>query len=227
MSIAISKKVPGSETPTFWFQDLTLAIQQILPMWIVSYRISKHSGLCDGTLSYRTVANDLRQEVNLMKPALSGRAARGSFGATYGDAHDSEGDTESSTRGTSTKKNRSDKKKNKGMEDKKSSASERVSTSVNPGVLDCSTPRSSSKRPHYTAGRVCRGCGGNHWIQFCFYLFPDIAPEGWESSPEIEAFVKENLKEDPSILEEAKLRNKRSMVMQNKTSDSTANQSKD
>jgi hypothetical protein len=80
-----------------------------------------------------------------MKPALSGRAARGSFGATYGDAHDSKGDTESSTRGTSTRKNRRDKNKNKnkGLEDKKSSTSERVSTSANPGVLDCSTPRSS------------------------------------------------------------------------------------
>ena len=164
-----------------------------------------------------------------MKPALSGRAARGSFGATYGDAHDSEGDTESGTRGTSTKKNRRDKNKNKGMEDKKSRASERVSTSANPGVLDCSTPRSSSKRPHYTTGRVCRGCRGNHWIQFCFYMFRDLAPEGWEPSPEIEALVKENLKEDPSILEEAKLRTKRSMTLRNKISTSalTANQSKD
>jgi hypothetical protein len=34
--------------------------------------------------------------------------------------------------------------------------------------------------------------------------------------------VKEALKEDPSILEEAKLRKKQSMVMRNKTSDSTA-----
>jgi hypothetical protein len=156
MPIAISKKVPGSETPTFWFQDLAIAIQQILPTWTVSYRISKHSEICNGTLSYRTVANDLRQEVNLMRPALSSRAAKGSFGATYGDAHDSEGDTESSTRGTLTKKNRRNKNKNKGMEDNKSSASERVSTKgANPGVLDCSTPRSSSKRPLCPSGRVC------------------------------------------------------------------------
>jgi hypothetical protein len=115
-----------------------------------------------------------------MKPALSDRAARGSFRAIYGDTHDSEGDTESSTRGTSTKKNCRDKNKNKnkGLEDKKSSTSERVSTSANPRVLDCSTPQSSSKRPFLTVGRVYYGCGGNHWIQFCFYLFPDIAPEG-------------------------------------------------
>jgi hypothetical protein len=92
-------------------------------------------------------------------------------------------------------------------------------------VLDCSTSQSSSKRPFLTIGRVCCGCGGNHWIQFCFYLFPNIAPEGWESSPEIEALVKENLKQDPLILKEAKLRNKQLMVMQNKTL--TANQLKD
>jgi hypothetical protein len=101
-----------------------------------------------------------------MKPALSGKATRGSFGVTYGDTHDSEGDTESSTRGTSTKKNRRDKNKNKNksLEDKKSSTSERVSISVNPGVLDYSTLWSSSKRPFSTVSRVCRGCGGNHWI---------------------------------------------------------------
>jgi hypothetical protein len=166
-----------------------------------------------------------------MKPALSGRAARGSFGATYGDTHDSKGNTESSTRGTSTKKNHRDKNKNKNknknkdLEDKKSSISERVLTSANPGVLDCSTPQSSSKRPFSTISRVCCGCGGNYWIQFCFYLFLDLAPKGWEPSPEIEALVKEALKKDPSILKEAKLRNKQLMVMQNKTS--TANQSKD
>jgi hypothetical protein len=101
-----------------------------------------------------------------MKPALSSRAARGSFRAIYGDTHDSKGDTESSTRGTSTKKNRRDKNKNKNknkdLEDKKSSTSKRVSISVNPRVLDCSTPQSSSKRPFLTIGRVCHGCGGNH-----------------------------------------------------------------
>jgi hypothetical protein len=79
-----------------------------------------------------------------MKPALSSRAAKGSFRATYGDAYDSKGDTESSTRGMLTKKNHRDKNKNKnknkGLEDKKSSISKRVSTSVNPRVLDCSTP---------------------------------------------------------------------------------------
>jgi len=74
MSIAISKKFPGSD----------LAIQQISPTWTVSYRISKHLEICNGTLSYRTVANDLRREVNLMRPALSRRAAKGSFRATYG-----------------------------------------------------------------------------------------------------------------------------------------------
>jgi hypothetical protein len=120
MSIAISKKFPGSD----------LAIQQILPTWIVSYRISKHLEICNGTLGYCTVANDLRREVNLMRPALSRRAAKGSFRATYGDAYDSEGDTESSTRGMSTKKNRRNKNKNKGMEDNKSSTSERVLTKV-------------------------------------------------------------------------------------------------
>jgi hypothetical protein len=164
MLIAISKKVPRSETLTFWFQDLTLTIQQLLPMWTVSYQISKHSELCNGTLSYHIIANNLCQEVNLMKPALSGRAARGSFRATYGDTYDSKGDTESSTRGTSTKKNHRDKNKNKnkGLEDKKSSISKRVSISANPRVLDYSTPQSSSKRPFLTIGRVCCGCGGNH-----------------------------------------------------------------
>jgi hypothetical protein len=147
-----------------------------------------------------------------MKPALSGRAARGSFGVIYRDTYNSEGDIESSTRGMLTKKNCRDKNKNKnknkGLEDKKSSTSKRVSISANLGVLDCSILWSSSKRPFLTVGRVYCGYGGNHWIQFCFYLFPDIAPEGWESSPEIEALVKENLKKDLSILKEAKLRNK-------------------
>jgi hypothetical protein len=136
-------------------------------MWIVSYRISKHSELCDGTLSYHIVANNLCQEVNLMRPALSGRAAKGLFRAIYRDAYDSKGDTESSTRGMSTKKNRRDKdknkNKNKGLEDNKSSTSERVSIKgINPRVLDCSTLRSSSKRPFLTVGRVYYGYGGNH-----------------------------------------------------------------
>jgi hypothetical protein len=186
--------------------------------------------ICDGTLSYCTVANNLYQEVNLMKPALSRRAVKGLFKATYGDTHNSEGNTESSTRGTSTKKNHRDKNKNKnkGTEDNKSSISKRVLTKgANSRVLDCSTPKPSSKRPHYSSGRVYRGYGGNYWIQFYFYLFPDLTLEGWEPNPEIEAFIKENLKEDPSILKEVKLQTKRLMVLQNKALASTLNQLKD
>ena len=49
--------------------------------------------------------------------------------------------------------------------------------------------------------RVCRACEGFHGTRYCYYLFPEKAPEGWTARPRIQKLVDENLEEDPTLKE--------------------------
>ena len=75
-----------------------------------------------------------------------------------------------------------------------------------PGTVEVNR---SQKRKQATGGapgtaKVCRACEGHHATRCCFYLFQERAPETWTPRPHLQKLVEQNLKDDPTLEEEAK-----------------------
>jgi hypothetical protein len=86
MNIIMNKEVMATESVSDWLPDLG-SIEGILPIWAESYEINKNEEIEADSLTFRTVANDLR------KVAEKGRRkglklAKGSFGPTFADEAD-------------------------------------------------------------------------------------------------------------------------------------------
>jgi len=83
MAIAQRKRVPEALNTKSWFYDFLNAVKPILGNWVTSYKLIKEVQL---TLTYRTVANDFREEVRQLTKAripVGSRIAKGSFGPSF------------------------------------------------------------------------------------------------------------------------------------------------
>jgi hypothetical protein len=85
-----AKNIGEFSEPSSWFDDFILAIQGVMPTWITAYRMTKSEDIKNGTLSYRIVGNDFRDQLravgkSIEKPA---KIAKGSFGPTFARAEE-------------------------------------------------------------------------------------------------------------------------------------------
>ena len=82
MNISKNKGVAAAKSVSDWFPDLLGAIEGILPTWTESYEINKNEEVEADSLTFRSVANDLRKVVE--KGRRKGlKLAKGSFGPTF------------------------------------------------------------------------------------------------------------------------------------------------
>lgn len=187
ISHAKQKGVADASDPHVWFEDISVALKEIpgLDPWITAYGVSARAELQEGTLSFRTLANDLREETrrrNKFSKGSNSRIARGAFGPSFSglseDSLDDQGqgevparpDIEPQERGGSGKVSRTKRK--------------RESTG-------------GSSRRHR-----CQACGQLHLLSRCFYIFPDLAESWWKRNEEIQKKVDMALKSDQSLAKE-------------------------
>ena len=83
MSDGIEKDLLETQKVNSWFDDFTIAVQQVLPNWATLYIMVKGDEVDRGTLTYRTLANDFRKEIR--SRAKGGKGFKpGAFGPIYG-----------------------------------------------------------------------------------------------------------------------------------------------
>jgi hypothetical protein len=155
MAKGINRNIPFAIDVDEWFDDFLNAIVSIKPSWVEAYRLTKAGEVENGTLSYRTLANDFRKAVKLPGPiARTSRVAKGSFGPTFA-GHDAEAMADapdpSTEQGKPERRRRTEKQK-----------------------------RRRSRETSISTGRVvCRACGQRHDLHVCYYVFPSKAPDGF------------------------------------------------
>lgn len=67
-----------------------------------------------------------------------------------------------------------------------------------------STPKRKYSNLANSTKRTCQACGYFHLTEKCYYIFPTLAPEDWKEKGHIRQQVNQALREDPTILEDAK-----------------------
>jgi hypothetical protein len=163
----------------------SLSLSKKCQVWITAYRVSARVELREGTLSFRTVANDLREEIRRRNKASKSsnlRIARGAFGPYISrpseESLDNRGERETSARPD-------DESQDTGIP-------ESVSQKKRKGA---STGGSSRRRKF-------QACAQLHPLTRCFYIFPDQAESWWEKNEEIPKKVEKALKSDQKLIEE-------------------------
>jgi hypothetical protein len=63
LTVAAQRNVPEAQDAVIWFEDLYNALAEVLPYWIVLYKMVRRAETEGNTLSVGTVSNDLRDEV--------------------------------------------------------------------------------------------------------------------------------------------------------------------
>ncbi|KAK9368555.1 hypothetical protein V1509DRAFT_646700 [Lipomyces kononenkoae] len=173
-----AKGVADAADTHVWFEDLSVALKDIpgLDSWITAYGVSAKAEIREGTLSFRILANDLREEMRRRSKSCkssNSRIARGTFGPTFprkGDAS-ARCDVESQGRGRSGKVSHNKRK------------------------------RQSTEGP--TRGANCRACWQLHPLSRCFYVFPEQAESWWRRNEELQkGSIDKALKEDKDLVKE-------------------------
>jgi hypothetical protein len=146
--------------------------------WENIYRITHKEEIKAGTLTYRDLSGAFREEVANKQRRNPKSFGKGSFPTFAGeDAAEDENDSEK----------QDDKKRQKKRQKKR--------RPVHGSVSETGKPR-------------CRACDSeSHTLEYCFYVFPKKAPQGWRLSPLTQKTVDQNLRDDSKLAEEvARLR---------------------
>ncbi|KAK9370781.1 hypothetical protein V1509DRAFT_637756 [Lipomyces kononenkoae] len=199
MSHAKQKGVADATDTHVWFEDLSIALKEMpgLDSWVTAYGVSAKAEIREGTLSFRTLANDLREE--LRRRSKSGkssnlRIARGAFGPTFSGLSDEslddrrQGDASARPDAGSQGKGRSGK--------------------VSPNKRKRQSAEGQSR------GQTCQACGQIHPLSRCFYVFPEKAESWWKRNEELQKTVDEALRADKDLIKEVeKLKKGASFLM--------------
>jgi tetratricopeptide (TPR) repeat protein len=215
MNIAKNKDVAATKSASDWFPDLLGAIEGVLPTWTESYEINKNEEVEADSLTFRTVANDLRKVVD--KGRRKGlKLAKGSFGPTFADVADQHAADEAisgaeASPESGAKRRRSRKTGKNGKSKRGSGKTTKDRKKDEASSDDEATPIKfqGRKRQYDSSWKVCRACEGFHDSRRCYYLYPDQAPKGWKPRDHIRKVVDNNLRDDPTLEEEAKRWSKR------------------
>ncbi|KAJ8103702.1 hypothetical protein POJ06DRAFT_217226 [Lipomyces tetrasporus] len=187
MSHAKKKGVADATDVHVWFEDLSVALKDIPGMdsWVTAYGVSAKVEIREETLSFRTIANDLREEMRRRSKSSkgsNGRIARGAFGPTFSglseESLDDRGLGDTSARPD-------DEPQGRGRLGK-----------VSPGKRK----RTAAEGP--SRGAKCQACGQPHPLSRCFYVFPEHAQSWWRKNDEIQQKVEQALKTDQDLIKE-------------------------
>jgi hypothetical protein len=173
MSKGIQKKLPETQHTTIWFSDFLLAIRGVMPIWATSYKQAQKHASADGSLEYRDIGQDFRQELESHDPQ-KGKVAKGAFTTTYdgsgshddenGDAHVVE-DSKPPRRGAT------------------GSRGGKRGIRADPG--------------RYSSGQKgCLACANPHALAECYYVFPEKAFPRWKPNQDVKERVREKLEND-------------------------------
>ena len=104
MAKGLERNLPFVTSVDDWFDDFLTAVRLIHPMWVSAYELNKSNEVKDGSLSYRTVANDFRTQAKKVADARPGRVGRGAFPIFAGKDTEDETDVSNSEAEAKTKK---------------------------------------------------------------------------------------------------------------------------
>jgi hypothetical protein len=94
VTLAKRKKVPEAQHSNIWFEDFSHAIRGFMKEWAVSYEMLNRKEIENGTLTFRTLANELRKELlmsSTQPQTPRGRVvAKGAFGPSFAESEDTE-----------------------------------------------------------------------------------------------------------------------------------------
>jgi len=202
--------------------------------WVTTYKMVQRPSIKQLTLTYREVAHDFRKEVKRQTRAripAGNRVAKGSFGPSFaattggkeayqGDAFNSEivpsrdeGEQNNGAKeqGGSGKSKRPKRRPNRasGIAEPEGKRPKRGPNSNQSLSLD-QGPNSDLG----TATSTCPCCGQFHRLARCFYVFPKLAPDGFEERDHLRIKVKKAL-QNPDVQKEVeKLRHQREAKQQ-------------
>ncbi|RHZ51562.1 uncharacterized protein CDV56_106148 [Aspergillus thermomutatus] len=186
-----------------WFEDFLTAVNLIIPSWTEAYRLTKSIQVEEGTLSYRTLANDFRKAVKASRPDAKSRVAKGSFGPTFAGQGTADESSDSSINSVVEKRVKTGKKKTGKQSSQSTQDAERGSQSTQ------NTGRGKRRHSRITSlvtgsGPKCRACNQGHELQACYYIFPNKAPDWFTPKTSVQQRVEEKLKNDHGLTEEVK-----------------------
>src|SRR5262249_31699946 len=79
-----------------WIKDFFRAVNPVADRWVSSYRVAERHVIQQGTLTYRTLANDFHEEMDLIHHKGKSRVVKGAFGPTHADHHEQDDDFDAS-----------------------------------------------------------------------------------------------------------------------------------
>jgi hypothetical protein len=84
---AQQKEVPEAKDATAWTADFFTVMKPFYAQWVITYKMTRRHEIESGTLTFRELANDFRDEVKTA-PTQQGRIAKGAFGPSFADQDD-------------------------------------------------------------------------------------------------------------------------------------------
>jgi hypothetical protein len=186
-SEAKAKKIGETSETSFWFDDFAIAVQDVMPTWITAYRMTKMEAIRNGSLTFRTVGNDFRDQLRVLRKSTSKpvKIAKGSFGPAFAGAE--EPSTDELQGQYEEERKMPDKKYKKGSKLKRKWNSE-----LNQDLRNT--------RPR----QICKACGMDHQLTKCYYAFPRKAPPTFKENPVTRRMVDLMLTNDKSLAEEVR-----------------------
>jgi hypothetical protein len=176
MARGLKQGLSTTQDPVVWVPDLLQAIGGILPVWTTMFRQTRRQAIADGSLKFREVGNDLRQEIAALGVQKTVRATKGAFATTYdgvkdhgsekGDAHAAEDQIPLRRGATGSRRGTGEKRNLQPVED---------------------------------PAQGCPACRMPHALAKCFYVFPDQAFEGFKPRSYLKKRAEEALENDADL----------------------------
>jgi hypothetical protein len=170
-----------------WSTRFIEAIRPLDPVWVTTLEHDVEEKLDDDTLTYGDMSRYFRRLITKINksPRSTSRVAKGSF-ATRQQGGDNISTEETKYRG---------RQANVSPDRRGRSRSRSTDYSRK---RDYDSMENSNSRQH------CAGCGGLHLIWGCFYLFPHLAPPGWNRQDWLVGRINRFLEADSPLAQEVK-----------------------
>jgi len=196
ISNAHQKGVPETMHSVEWVTDFLNVMRPYMEQWVVTYKLIKKRDIEDGTLSYRELANDFREEVRSarQKQGSYPTIAKGAFGPSFADQDDQRAAVD---------------------------ALEQGDAETQAGGKGGFGKTGKAKRGHNDGSQpVCLACGQFHSVKDCYYVFRNAAPKWFRFKKETEDLVANRMEDEQLKKEiEAVTRKKAKRGTSEKTND--------
>lgn len=171
MARGSQKGLVETQDTSAWVPDLLQAVKWLLPVWAATYKQVNKGRIADGSLTFREIGNDLRQEFAVLDSHKA--RAKGAFATTYdGKDHGSNGDAQAAEDHILRRRGATGSHGGRG------------------GIKRTQTERSE---------RSCPACEMPHALANCYYVFPDKAYDGFKPRGHLQDKVEKALENDADL----------------------------